>query len=125
MKRIIFTSLMALTVSACSITPKPLTTGSVSSFATGKLSRVTADQEPVSSAISLHEAMARALKYNLDFHVELFNEKLASKELETARLDTLPKLATSALYSDRTNNSGNANSVIFPDKSKHQEDISL
>ena len=116
---------MALTVSACSITPKPLTTGSVSSFATDKLSRVTADQEPVSSAISLHEAMARALKYNLDFHVELFNEKLASKELETARLDTLPKLATSALYSDRTNNSGNANSVIFPDKSKHQEDISL
>lgn len=125
MKRIFLTSMLALSVSACSITPKPLTTGSVSDFASNKLARVTADQEPVSQSITLHEAMARALKYNLDFHVEIFNEALASGQLATARLDTLPKLATSALYSGRDNDSGNKASVLFPDREKYVEDISL
>ncbi|MFD0916413.1 TolC family protein [Pseudahrensia aquimaris] len=125
MKRIILTTALALTVSACSISPKPLTTGSVKSFADDKLARVTAQQEPITKGITIHEAMARALKYNLDFHVEIFNESLAARKLETARLDTLPKLATSALYSGRDNNSGNKNSILFPDREKFQEDISL
>ncbi len=125
MKRIVITSMMALTLSACSITPKPLTTGSVSEFAADKMARVTADQEPITKAITLHEAMARALKYNLDFQVEMYNEALASRQLATAKLDTLPKLVASATYSGRNNNSGNRASVLFPDKEKFQEDIAL
>ena len=124
-KRIILTTALALTVSACSITPKPLTTGAVKSFADDKLARVTAQQEPVTQGITIHEAMARALKYNLDFHVEVFNEALAARKLDTARLDTLPKLAASALYSGRNNESGGRSSVLFPDREKFQEDISL
>ncbi len=125
MKRILLTTALALTVSACTITPKPLTTGAISSFATDKLSRVTAGQEPVSNAITLHEAMARALKYNLDFHVELYNEALAAKQLANARLDTLPNFVTSAGYSGRTNNSGNEDSTTFPDKRKFEGDLTL
>ena len=125
MKRIFLTSMLALSVSACSINPKPLTTGSVSEFASNKLARVTADQDPISQSISLHEAMARALKFNLDFHVEIFNQALASRQLATARLDTLPKLAASALYSGRDNVSGNKASVLFPDREKYVDDISL
>jgi len=124
-KRIFLTSMLALSVSACSINPKPLTTGSVSEFASNKLARVTADQDPISQSISLHEAMARALKFNLDFHVEIFNQALASRQLATARLDTLPKLAASALYSGRDNVSGNKASVLFPDREKYVDDISL
>lgn len=125
MKRILFTTMVALSLSACAIQPKPLTTGSVSKFASDKLSRVTAGQEPITNAITLHEAMARAVKYNLDFHVELYNEALASQQMQTAKLDTLPALAASATFSDRNNDAGNKNSTLFPDRDKFQEDIAL
>ena len=125
MKRILLTTALALTVSACTITPKPLTTGAISSFATDKLSRVTAGQEPVSNAITLHEAMARALKYNLDFHVELYNEALAAKQLANARLDTLPNLVASAGYTGRNNDSGTTGTTTLPDRNRFEEDITL
>jgi len=69
--------------------------------------------------------MARALKYNLDFHVELFNEALANKKLESARLEQLPRLIASAAYTGRDRNGGNRNSTIFPDRNKFQEDLTL
>ncbi|MEN0040405.1 MAG: TolC family protein [Pseudomonadota bacterium] len=125
MKRILLTSIMALSVTACTVQPKPLTTGSISQFANEKLSRVTADQEPVHNAITLYEAMARALKYNLDFHVELYNEALASQQLANARLETLPKIIASAGYNGRNNDAGSATSTIYPDRRKFEEDIQL
>ncbi|MCJ8310279.1 MAG: TolC family protein [Rhizobiaceae bacterium] len=125
MKRILLSAMMALSLSACTVVPKPLTTGSLSSFAGDKLARVTADQEPISGEITLYQAMARALLYNLDFHVELYNEALASKQLDTARLDTLPELVASAGYVGRNNNAGNASSSEFPDRTKFQEDVTL
>ncbi|MEL6505871.1 MAG: TolC family protein [Pseudomonadota bacterium] len=125
MKRILMLSALALSVSACTVTPKPLTTGSLSKFASDSLARVTAGQQPVTNAIDLYEAMARALKYNLDFHVELYNEALASKQLEAARLDTLPNLIASAAYTGRNNDSGNLGSSVFPDREKFQNDINL
>ncbi len=125
MKRILLSTMLALSVTACTVTPKPLTTGSLSTFASDKLARVTSNQEPVSQAITLYEAMARALKYNLDFHVELYNEALANRQMDAARLDTLPKLVASAAYTGRDNNAGSAGSTIFPDREKFQEDISL
>lgn len=125
MVRILISSVLALSVSACAIQPKPLTTGAVSSFATDKLSRVTSNQEPVNSGITLHQAMARALKYNLDFHVELFNEALANKKLASARLDQLPDLIGSAAYTGRDRVGGNTASTIFPDKEKFSNDLTL
>ena len=123
--RILLSAALALSVSACTIQPKPLTTGSLQSFASDKLARVTAHQEPVENAISLHEAMARALKYNLDFHVELYNEALATKQLASARLDTLPNLIATAGYAGRNNDAGNFSSTLFPDRGKFHDDILL
>jgi len=117
--------MLAITVSACAVTPQPLTTGALSNFASDKLSRVTAGQQAITNQVTLYEAMARALKYNLDFQVELYNEALASKTLDSARLDTLPQLVASAAYTGRNNNSGSAGSTIFSDRGKFQEDVSL
>ena len=125
MKRIVLSTMLALSVTACTIQPKPLTTGAITEFASDKLARVTAGQEPITNSITLYEAMARALKYNLDFHVELYNEALASKELDVARLDMLPKLVASAGYYERDNDAGNADTTIFPDRRKFEDDISL
>ena len=117
--------MLALSLGACAVKPAPLTTGAVSSFASDKLARVTRDQEPVTQAITLYEAMARAVKYNLDFHVELYNEVLASQKLQVARLETLPSLAANAYWTNRNNNDGGRTSILFRDKSKFAEDVSL
>lgn len=125
MKRILLSTMLVLSLSACTVVPKPLTTGSLSRFASDKLVRVTADQEPVTEAIGLYEAMSRALLYNLDFKVELYNEALASRQLDTARLETLPNLVASSGYVGRNNDGGNRGTLFFPDREKFQEDITL
>mgnify|MGYP000981794339 CR=1 FL=1 len=57
-------------LTGCAVSPIPLSDGEVSSLAESGLARVTADQEPVSGPIDFYEAVARALKYNLDQRVE-------------------------------------------------------
>ncbi|MGI9367086.1 MAG: TolC family protein [Rhizobiaceae bacterium] len=125
MKRILLSTMLALSLTACTAVPKPLTTGSLTRFAEDKLARVTGDQEPVTEAITLYQAMARALLYNLDFQVELYNEALASKQLDTARLDTLPELVASAGYVGRNNDGGTRGSFGAPDRQKFLGDITL
>ena len=44
-------------------------TTDLTAYANDKRQRVVADQEPISRRVSLYEAMARALKYNLDKRV--------------------------------------------------------
>lgn len=94
-------------VAACDIQPKPLGQDELLSIAQGRLVDVVpADQEPVQGAIGLYEAMARALKYNLDRQVELKEEALRSRELRLADYDMLPDLVASAEYTDRNNDPG-------------------
>ena len=125
MSRIILSSILALSVSACAVKPQELTSASVNSFAMDQQSRVTADQAPVTQAITLHEAMARAIKYNLDFHVELFNEALASEQLRVARLNALPAIAASAFYTDRNKTAQTVFSPNIPDRSRFADDLTL
>jgi outer membrane protein TolC len=70
------------------------------------LSKLYANQEPVTGPISLHEAMARAMAYNLDFRLELLKKSLASNQLDLSRYDQLPSLVTNINNDNRDNYSG-------------------
>ncbi|GAA0682039.1 hypothetical protein GCM10009104_03540 [Marinobacterium maritimum] len=59
--------------------------------------------EPHGEIISLEEAIARALKYNLEQRVRLLEQSLAAGELEAGKYDMLPKLMANAGYSWRDN----------------------
>lgn len=67
-----------LVLPGCAVSPAPLTETELSARAADHLGRVTAVQEPVVGAIDLYEAMARALKYNLDHRVEVMDAALRS-----------------------------------------------
>ena len=104
------TPLMALSacavflfLSGCTVEPQPITHSELATMASDRLQRVTADQEPVRGPISLYEAMARALKYNLDHKVEIFQTVVRTSELNAAHYDMLPNLAVSAGYGARDN----------------------
>lgn len=64
---------------------------------------IRADVEPIEAPLTLHEAMARALKYNLERRTRLMEETLALGQLEVANFDMLPKLMAQAGYLWRNN----------------------
>ncbi|MBF0415825.1 MAG: TolC family protein [Magnetococcales bacterium] len=61
-----------------------------------------AEQKLPDKPLSLHEAMARALKYNLDLRQKNMEEALSRKQGEVTELEMLPRLVTSAGYSSRS-----------------------
>jgi outer membrane protein TolC/ketosteroid isomerase-like protein len=101
-------SIMALTTallfSGCaSIKPEPLTTPEVISTSTASLSKLRANMAPLSGPLTLEEAIARSIKYNLDRRVKMMEEALARGQVEVSRYDMLPKLVASAGYKSRDN----------------------
>lgn len=93
--------LAALTLSACSVTPKALNQEEIRDRVTLDKSRLYAEQEPVSASISFEEALSRTLKYNLDHRLKLMENALADGLLEVGKYEMLPSLITSAGYTKR------------------------
>jgi outer membrane protein TolC len=97
----------------CSITPEQLTSDENQSRAVADRLDLQKNQEAVAGAISIHEAIARALKYNLDYRVELMQQSLAQKDLDLSQYDMLPKLTANLGYDARDNWSGaNSRSLL-------------
>lgn len=65
-----------------------------------------ADQEPVTAPIGFHEAVARALKYNLDYRLKLMESALAKNLVDVTQQEMLPRLVAGAGYTSRNNDSG-------------------
>jgi outer membrane protein TolC len=93
-------------LSACVVSPEPLTPVEITTRAQTNFAAVDADQEPVAGPISLYEAMARAVRYNLDHRVAMMEEILSTREMEASRFEMLPQLVASAGYAGRSNYSG-------------------
>lgn len=92
-----------LLLGACAVTPEPFSMLERKDRVESDKAMMFKDIEPVSGPISLQEAMARAIKYNLDRRVELLNEAVTNSQLELAHYDMLPKLAASAGLTNRSN----------------------
>ncbi len=95
-----------LAVAGCAISPVPLGTDEITSATQDRLARVTIDQEPISGRIDLYEAMARALKYNLDHGVEEMQAALRLAELDLSHWNLLPQATAGWGYQARDNDSG-------------------
>ncbi|MCW2242494.1 TolC family protein [Azospirillum canadense] len=87
---------LALALGACAVTPEPLTLEERRAQVEADRARLFTDQEPVAGPISLAEAMARAIKYNLDYRQAMLEEAVQSRQLTLTSYDLLPKLAASA-----------------------------
>src|SRR6185437_1090717 len=74
-----------------------------------------AGQDPVTRPVSLSEAMARAIKYNLDNRLKLMEEAVARRQLDLASYDLLPRLTIAAGYTDRNNVLASSSENVFTD----------
>lgn len=93
-------------VSACTVAPQKLTTEEYSERLDADLAVLFADQETIEGPLSLYDAIARAIKYNLDYRLKLMEDALNRGQLEVARYEMLPELVADAGYNWRNNESG-------------------
>ena len=97
---------VAAVVAGCSVTPKPLTQDEVRERVKQDTASMYTDQAPINAPISMEEAVARALKYNLDYRLKKMESALALGLTDYASYDMLPQMVASAGYRDRNNFSG-------------------
>ena len=105
LKRLGMIGLVCL-LAGCMVTPTPLTSSDIQTRIENDLRELHQDQEPAQAPIDLYEAMARALKYNLETKVELMKTMLAHQNLDLSHYDLLPKVVANAGYDGRNNFSG-------------------
>jgi len=104
-KRALATAI-AVVVAGCSVTPTPLDDQTLSERATADTALLFQNQEPISDPVSLYDAIARAIRYNLDHRIKLLEHALAQGELDLLRYEQLPDLTVAAGYHWRNNYSG-------------------
>ncbi len=114
--RALLPALVAAAAAGCAIHPQTLSFTELADFAQDKHWRVTIDQEPVSGAVGLYEAMARALKYNLDHHVELMEISLRQRQLDLAHYSLLPNVVSNTGFTERNNYSGGRSVTLLGDR---------
>lgn len=101
--RLLVSTAMACVLAGCSIVPVPFRSEEIQNIASTNLRQVTADQEAVTGPITLYEAMARALKYNLDHKVEMLQTDLRTTELRLDHWSMLPQAVARTGFTNRNN----------------------
>ncbi len=129
-------TLFAGLTTGCSVAPSALDPEETANAAQASLEKVRAQQAPVTRPIDLHEAMARAVLYNLDSRVELMEIALRSRQAESATLSMLPALVAGAGYAGRNKFDASSSTQIgsgtqnftystSQDREIHTRDLSL
>lgn len=93
---------MVFLTGCASVTPIPLDEAALKAQANVDRGDAQRDVDPVKGAISLEEALARALKYNLDRRAKMMEEAIAFNQFDASKYDMLPKLVASAGYRTRS-----------------------
>ncbi|MNF35402.1 Outer membrane efflux protein [compost metagenome] len=105
-------SLLTLAISGCAVTSQPIERSVSEQRALSDLQSMFKDQEPLSGALTLHQAMARAVKYNLEARLKVMEEALAKRQVDLASFDMLPRMAASAGYAGRSNVSASSSQSV-------------
>jgi len=90
------TAAVCLGLGACTLNPKPFTAEENTARAAADLAQIETFSPPPAGPITLEEAEARALAYNLDNRLQMFNAALQDRQLDLTKLDMLPNLTANA-----------------------------
>ncbi len=95
----------AFAVSGCAVRPLAIDDDAHRQRAQDDQHRLYDDQEALTQPLTLADAVARALRYNMDYRTRLMEEAAAMGQLDLANFDLLPRLTAQAGYSWRDNDS--------------------
>lgn len=105
-KHFLLAPVVLIVLTGCAVTPKPFSADDVSARVARDNEAIYKDQEAPSKPIDFNEALARALKYNLDYRLKLMESAVARGLADVSRYDMLPTLLASAGYTRRNNDAG-------------------
>jgi outer membrane protein, multidrug efflux system len=105
-------SILALLISGCAVTSQPIDRQASLQRAEQDMVLMFKDQEPLPGPLTLHQAMARAVKYNLEARLKLMEEAMAERQLDLANFDLLPRITAQAGYVGRSNVSASSSESI-------------
>ncbi len=106
---------VGLLLPGCTVTPVPFTNEQNRHFGAEKIRKATANQEPIVGPITLYEAIARSLKYNLDAKVEVMELTLRRRELKLAHYSMLPSVVAASGYAGRDEGDPSTSATRDPD----------
>lgn len=117
-------------LSACAVTPEPLTSADNDARVAEDLDRLFAKQEKITGPLSLEEAIARALKYNLDHRLKLMEEAVSMGQLDVANMNLLPDVVASSGWTrrskqDATYNEDKTSTSTSSDKNVRDADLTV
>lgn len=94
---------LAGTLGACSTTPQVIDSETIDARAKADFEELFANVPEPGKKLSLSEAIARAIKYNLDHRLSLIQTVVSQRFLDLTDFDKLPRLAARAGYTERSN----------------------
>lgn len=97
---------LAAFLAGCTVTPELATKAEVTKRVNDDVSKMYLNQEPITGPITLETAIARSLKYNLDYRLKQMESALASGITDYSKFEMWPKLLLNAGYNTRNNDSG-------------------
>ena len=103
MKTLALTIGAAFMATGCAVKPVALTENAHLIRAAEDQRRLYDEQDEIKAPLTLHDAIARALKYNMDYRIRLMEEAAALGQSEVANYDLLPRLTAAAGYTQRSN----------------------
>jgi outer membrane protein TolC len=102
-KMAVCAALISLGLTGCSTMPKPLPLDQQLQLLQQDRLNAQKGVDPVGEVLSLNEAVARGLKYNLDHRSKLLEQAIALGAYDLSKFDMLPKVLASAGYNYRNN----------------------
>lgn len=100
------TVLLALSIvltGGCAFAPKPMAPDEQNALLSEDRLRAMQNVEPVGKVLTMHEAVARGLKYNLDHRSKMLEQSIALGTYQLSNYDMLPKVLATAGYNYRNN----------------------
>lgn len=105
-QRALVAAVLAVLAAGCTVVPERLTPEQIAERVKRDQAEMYADQEVLTEPVTFAGALARALKYNLDYRLKLMEIALSQGLLDVSRLDMLPRVVAEAGYRTRNNDSG-------------------
>jgi flagellar motor protein MotB len=100
-------------LTGCAVTTKPLVQEDVQKRIAVDREAMYKNQEPINATINLEEAMARAIKYNLDHRLKIMEDALALRQVDQMTYDMLPRLVVAAGYTERDSYNASSSMNIY------------
>jgi len=101
--RLSFVLLISLMMTSCAYWPKFLTVPERQEVTKANYTRAQNTVKPVGEMLGLNEAIARAIKYNMDYRTKMMEQAIAMGVSDLSNFEMLPKVVANAGYNYRNN----------------------